>query len=375
MAPIVHRQSTSFAGPLAVAYAALVLYASLFPFTGWRWPPGHDPASLLVLPWPPWRDTFDLWANLLGYAPWGGLLVLALLGAGRGWLAAWLFVLAGSATLSYLTEVTQTFLPNRHPSAKDVAMNVSGAAAGALVGSALHALGLPRRWHGWRRRWFVPRSGGTLALLALWPVALMFPTPLPLGLGQVGEQWRRAAEVALRDVPWATALHERLTVVAAPPAPLTAASEGLAIALGLLAPCMVAFSLPQAAWSRLALTVGALLLGFGGMTLSTLLNFGPQHALSWLTPPTLPALLAASMTAAALAAVPRRVATGIGLLALSAGVALVAQAPTDPYFAQSLKAWEQGRFVHFHGIVRWVGLMWPYAAIGLLLAQLGRRDP
>ena len=29
----------------------------------------------------------------------------------------------------------------------------------------------------------------------------------------------------------------------------------------------------------------------------------------------------------------------------ASGVSLVAQAPTDAYFAQSLQAWEQGRFV------------------------------
>src|SRR5438093_1233304 len=30
-----HRSSTA---PLALAYAALILYASLYPFDGWRWP-------------------------------------------------------------------------------------------------------------------------------------------------------------------------------------------------------------------------------------------------------------------------------------------------------------------------------------------------
>ncbi|HOL37251.1 MAG TPA: teicoplanin resistance protein VanZ, partial [Rubrivivax sp.] len=47
--------------------------------------------------------------------------------------------------------------------------------------------------------------------------------------------------------------------------------------------------------------------------------------------------------------------------------------PTDPYYAQSLQAWEQGRFVRFHGLAQWVGWLWPYAAIAWFLAQLGRR--
>ena len=40
----------SAAVPLAVAYAALLLYASLYPFEGWRWPPGQTLLALLALP-------------------------------------------------------------------------------------------------------------------------------------------------------------------------------------------------------------------------------------------------------------------------------------------------------------------------------------
>ena len=36
------RRPRSSATPLALAWAALVLYASLFPFSGWRWPPGQS---------------------------------------------------------------------------------------------------------------------------------------------------------------------------------------------------------------------------------------------------------------------------------------------------------------------------------------------
>ena len=68
----------------------------------------------------------------------------------------------------------------------------------------------------------------------------------------------------------------------------------------------------------------------------------------------------------------KRLIVGCGLVALGALVTAVAQAPADPYFAQTLQAWEQGRFVRFHGLAQWVGWLWPYAAIGWFLAQLGR---
>jgi hypothetical protein len=56
----------SLAGVLATLFAALVLYASLYPFDGWRWPPGRDAVELLALPWPPYRLPFDLGANYAG---------------------------------------------------------------------------------------------------------------------------------------------------------------------------------------------------------------------------------------------------------------------------------------------------------------------
>ncbi|MDE2504558.1 MAG: teicoplanin resistance protein VanZ, partial [Burkholderiales bacterium] len=66
---------------------------------------------------------------------------------------------------------------------------------------------------------------------------------------------------------------------------------------------------------------------------------------------------------------------GVALVALTALAVGVAQAPADPYFAQSLQGWEQGRFIRFHGLAQWVGWIWPYATMLWLLGRLGRREP
>jgi hypothetical protein len=66
-------------------------------------------------------------------------------------------------------------------------------------------------------------------------------------------------------------------------ATLSAASELSIIVLGLLAPCLVAFTIAVPGWRRSALVIGAALLGVAATTLSTALNFGPQHALAWTT--------------------------------------------------------------------------------------------
>lgn len=374
MASAAHDRSSTPAWPLALAWTLLIVYASLFPFSDWRWPPGQPITALLVLPWPPWRDDFDLWSNLLGYLPLGLLLAAGLRSQGRGIAATLLLVLAGAAALSYGNELLQTFLPNRHPSLKDWAMNTAGAGAGAVLAVVFDTLGSGRRWRTAQSRWFARRSAAAQSLLALWPFALMFPAPLPLGLGQIFEPLRGTLLGWVSGVPWAAPLADWLAQASAPSQPLGPLSEGLVTALGLLAPCMLAFAITPPGRRRLWLAAGALTLALTAMTVSTLLNFGPRHAFAWLMPATGPALACGALAAACLALSSRRLAAGVGLVAVVASTALVAQAPADPYFAASLLAWEQGRFVRLHGLTQWIAGAWPYLAMMVLLGRLARED-
>jgi VanZ family protein len=364
------RQSSS-AAPLALVYAALVLYASLYPFTGWRWPPGASLVTLLALPWPPWRDPFDVAANVLGYMPLGALLYVAQVRAGRSlWPAAPVAAMA-PALLSYVTEVTQQFLPGRVPSLVDWALNAAGAAAGVALAAVMHRLGLLQRWQALRERWFVRDSAGGLSLLALWPIGLLFPTPVPLGVGHIGQQLRSALAAVFEDASWASDLHALLMDSGALPDALPPLSEALAQMFGLMAPCLVAMSVARRGWRRAVLVFGLLALGIAATTLSTALGFGPSHALAWITPWSLPALTLGCVLALAATRLDVRLAAGLGLAVLGALVVLVSQAPADPYFVQSLAAWEQGRFIRFHGLALWIGWLWPYAAMVWLLSRLG----
>lgn len=363
----------SSATPLALAMAALVLYASLFPFAGWRWPAGSALGDILRLPWAPWIDRLDELFNLVGYLPLGLLIYVAARRSGGGTKHAAVVAVAVPALLSYATEVVQTFLPNRHPSARDWAMNTLGAGCGAGLGLLLHSMGWIGRWHRIRETWFQRRSAGALALLALWPVGLLFPAPVPWGLGQIGPRLRELLADVLADVRWAEEAYYGL--LAAPSnEPLSLVSEVVTSTLGLLAPCLLAYAITVPGRRRVVLAAGAITLGFAAMTLSTLLNFGPQHALAWMTAAARTATLAAMLVALLLAWLPTRWILGIALLALAALAALVSHAPTDPYFAQTLQAWELGRFVHFHGLAQWIGWLWPFGAIAWLLVRLGDRD-
>ena len=364
-----HRSS---AAPLAWLYAALIIYASLYPFTPWRLP-GVSPLAFLVLPWPRWWTGFDLVSNLVGYMPLGALIFGALVRSGARARTALLLAITVGAGLSFAMEFTQNFLPQRVSTNLDLALNSLGTVIGAALGLWVHRRGGARRWQATRDRWFIGRSAGGIALLLLWPLGLLVPLPVALGQGRVLARVQEEVADLLVGTPvapwfegWAHAESQRSA--------LSPGGEFALIALGLIAPCLVAFSIARPGWRRLVLVLGAAALGVLATTLSTALSFGPQHLLAWSTPQALAAIGFGMALVGVLSLMPRRAAAGLGLIALTALVTFVAQAPSDPYFAQSLQAWEQGRFIRFHGAARWVGWLWPYAAILYLLARLGARD-
>jgi hypothetical protein len=58
---------------LNLGYALLIVYASLYPLTGWH-DSGSNPLDFLAAAWPRYYTGFDLAANILAYVPLGFLL-------------------------------------------------------------------------------------------------------------------------------------------------------------------------------------------------------------------------------------------------------------------------------------------------------------
>ncbi|NDY92651.1 VanZ family protein [Ideonella livida] len=355
-----HRSS---ALPLAWALAALVAYASLYPFVGWRWPAGLSPEALLVLPLPPWRVPFDMVANGLGYVPLGLLVCLAGLRQGLSWPLAWGLAILAPGAWSYLMECLQHLLPGRFPSRLDWLLNLGGAAVGGMLGCLLRGSRWLARWQRWRQAWLVERSAGALVLLALWPLALLFPTALPFGLGVEGVRLQDALVDLLLDVPWAQSGLEWVLAWSLGEAPLGAGSELSAAVLGLLAPCCIAHAVLRGPGHR-AVAV-PVVMGVGGLaaTASAGLNFGAVHALAWVTPLLLAAGGLAALAGLACALAPQRLNAALGMVGVALLLQLVLQAPADPYLAASLQGWEMSRWARFHGLAQWLGWGWPLAAL------------
>ena len=353
----------SAAWPLSCLYAGLVVYASLYPFEGWRIQ-GIAPWSFLTAPLPQYWTGFDVVSNVLGYAPLGFLGCVAILRLCPRWPALGLVALL-ALLLSLLMESLQMFLPTRVPSNVDLGLNVAGAVAGALVARVLAAWGLVAHWSRWRDRWFVGDASGAMVLLAMWPLALLFPLSVPFGMGQVFERLETAVANALAGTPWIEWLPMRELELQ----PLVPVSEVLCIGLGLMLPGLLAFTVLRHLSQRLLMSVLGLALGIMASSLSAALTYGPVHAWDWIGPEVLKGLLLAAMALGLLLRAPARACQVLALVAVVWQLTLLNQASSDVYFAQTLQNWEQGRFIRFHGLIQWLGWLWPYA----LLLHLVRR--
>lgn len=352
------------AWPLSLALICLIVYASLYPFTEWR-NQGISPFAFLTAPLPKYWSGFDVASNLLGYAPLGFLLTLASLR--RGYIR-WAMVLAiwVALLLSLSLESLQSYLPSRIPSNVDLVLNTLGAALGAYTAWALEKLGALGRWSRFRSRWLASDARGAMALLVLWPVALLFPAAVPMGLGQVFERLEFALGAALEGSPFLVWLPVREIELQ----PLVPLAELVCVALGALIPLLLGYAVVRTLWRRCVFAVLTLGAGVAVSGLSAALSFGPEHAWAWLDLPVRAGLLLAAALALVMLTLGRRGAEVFALLALVIQLSLLNHAPASAYFAQTLQTWEQGRFIRFHGLVQWLGWLWPYAALFYLLTRL-----
>ncbi|MDP2258069.1 MAG: VanZ family protein [Polaromonas sp.] len=363
--PDAHR---TMAWPLALALACLIAYASLYPFADWR-DQDISPLRFLTAPLPQYWTGFDVGANLLGYAPLGFLLALSALRSQRGFWAVTLATLA-AGLLSLALETLQSYLPSRVPSNVDLALNTLGGWLGACCAWAFERSGVINRWSRFRARWFSHDARGALVLLLLWPPALLFPASVPMGLGQVFERLESALADALADTPFLDWMPVRDLELQ----PLVPVAELFCVALGALIPCLLGYGVIRTARQRAVFGVAMMVSGIAASALSAALSYGPQHAWAWLDAPVQAGLGLAGLLALLLLPVPRRAAAALTLLALAIHLGLLNQAPADPYFAQTLQAWEQGRFIRFHGLVQWLGWLWPYATLLYILMRLSSRE-
>lgn len=347
------------ASPLArylfLAYVLLVVYATLYPFSGWR-DSGIWAFAYLTASKPPYITAFDLVVNVLGYVPYGWLAVLALYPRAKGFAALGI-ALASGAVLALILEAAQTFLPARFASNVDVVCNLAGTVLGALLGmrsaSWLFERSLPLRW---RIRNILPgaRADAGLVLLALWLATQLNPATLLFGAGDLRDLFRQPAGSAYEP--------DVFVAIEA----LTAASN--LVAVGLTASAILA---PGAPLLRALLGLVGLALVVKTGAFAVLRQ--AEDFFHWLTPGALLGLAAGMPLLLAATMLPRVVRLALAAVLLMGATVLVNLAPANPYFASTLALWSQGHFLNFNGLTRLLSSLWPFAALLYLMLLASRQ--
>lgn len=349
-------------------YVFLIVYASLYPFSNWR-DIGLAPWAFLSMPMPHYWTGFDVITNVIGYLPFGALVVFALHPSMRGIAAALVAVLCGML-LSGAMEAVQTFLPNRVSSNLDFLTNVAGTSIGAAAGILLSRMFLEEsRLLQLRHQWFIPEAGRGLIVMGLWPLAQLYPQGYLFGHGQFMatlsdwlSDWLEAPIdlVALLTKGLELSVQEYWL------------SETLITAFGttgalLTFSCLLRKHAPKAALLVLLLTAALMV-----KLMANALLFTPANALAWMTPGAKGGVLIGVMMVGGLAYAPPTVQRRLAAISLLIGCIAINLVPANPYFVATLQAWIQGKFLNFNGAAHFLSVFWPFFALWFLLHPVHR---
>ncbi len=337
----------------AVAYGLLILYASLYPFSGWR-DTGAPLLAFLAAAWPHYFTGFDLVSNVAVYLPFGFFLAAVLQSRQPRWLAALLATLS-AVLLSAAMETLQNYLPSRVPSNVDLACNALGGLLGAIEGVRRAPTFLDGgKLHALRHRWVIGDAAGDagLVLMGLWLLLQLNPEILLFGSGDL-RHWLGLEEMLPFDV-------ERFSRIETL---ITAANT---LAAGLITSCL----LRRRSWQ------GALLILLAALLIHTLAAatiLAPEQALRWITPGNTAGLILGITLLIPLFALHPALRRALAGSALLLATVLVNLAPENPYLAEAAQIWRHGHFLNFNGLTRLASILWPFLALPWLL--LPQRDP
>jgi VanZ family protein len=349
-----YARSSRLVAYLGVAYLLLVVYASLYPFSGWR-VPNADATHFLLSRWPAYVVASDVVLNVLAYVPLGLLLALSWMGRLPRWGATALAIVA-TALLSLVLEYTQAYLPTRISSNVDILTNSIGGLWGAVM-----AVVWGKRWllsgnlHRMREQYFHAgaRTDVIFVLIALW-----------LGTQLNADVWLFGNGDVRHLLPFDPGIPYSANTYLLFEAAVAALNfVGVAFLVGAVARSFVATA---AALTVLMMT--ALLL----KTIASMALFIPGNPALWLTPGSVIGLVAGVMLWLPLAWQSATASSRSAVVCFFAAVSLVNLAPENPYLVAALQILQRGQFLHFNAMIGLLSMSWPLLAMGSLLFVLLR---
>jgi VanZ family protein len=357
------RSASPLSRASLVAYAVLIVYASLYPFSDWHFE-NLAAFSAQLSQWPRYWSKFDAIVNVLGYIPFGVLLVFSLYPRLR---SAWSFLLASLSvcSMSLLMESIQFFLPNRVTSLLDLITNASGGILGALLGVLLVPLILESgRLQTLRTQWLQRESSPELVVLGLWPLAQIFPQAFLFGHGQILPVLSLWCEEYL-DVTIDLSAYLRHGIELSPETYLL--SETIITACACTGAILICLSLLNRAAPKFALACLLLIAGLAVKALSSALMFQPENAFLWLAPGAKGGILISTIMLYGFSFAPSHAQRRLAVLLLGISLLMVNLIPSNPYFLNTLQTMVQGKMLNFYGAAQFLSLTWPFIAIWYLL--------
>ena len=346
-----------------VAYAVLIVYASLYPFSDWQFE-NLAAFSAQISQWPRYWSKFDAIVNVIGYIPFGALLVFSIYPLMK---LRWSFLLACLlvGSMSLLMESIQYFLPNRVTSLLDLITNAAGGFIGALCGVLLLPYILESgRLQSLRTLWLQRESSPELVVLGLWPLAQIFPQAFLFGHGQILPIISLWCEEYL-DVSIDLSAYLRHGVELSPETYLL--SETIITACACTGAILICLSLLNRNAPKFALACLLLIAGLAVKALSSALMFQPENAFLWLAPGAKGGILISTIMLYGFSFAPSHAQRRLAVLLLLISLLMVNLIPSNPYFLNTLQTMVQGKMLNFYGAAQFLSVTWPFIAIWYLL--------
>ena len=358
-------RSSPFARASLVAYLFLILYASWYPFSGWR---ANNLSALpdVIRQWPHYWTLFDVSTNIVGYIPFGMLAVFSLYPRVNRWWAV-LIGMAFGSVVSATAELVQYFIPSRVTSLLDFVTNASGATIGAILGAFLTPLILEKgRLQLLRKQWTYKESSREIVLLGLWPMAQLYPQAYLFGMGEIfpiiSQQLSSFFDM---DIDLSALLLQGIE----PDADAYLLAEALITACGCAGALLICLSLLNRHAPKFLLSAILVTLAVICKSLASALFFNPEYAFAWLTPGARGGLLISIIMLYGFSFAPVNVQKRLAFILLLTALVAVNLLPDNPYFEVTMQTWVQGKFLNFNGAAQFLSLCWPFLALWALLRK------
>ncbi len=357
--PIPPRSSPAARLGLAVVVALLV-YASLFPNTGWVHA-GISPFAWITAPFPRYWTAAEIIFNVLVYLPLGALLAWSLhprLSHLGGVMSATLI----AAALSFSMECLQTFVPGRVASNVDFGANTLGAFLGAALGVVTSRQLIDLGWHvHWGDYILKPRTHAAIVLGAVWLLVQMPPQAMLFGTGNVIGLF---PDAVLR-------LEAMLPGWAVPPPEWRVRAEQWCTALAIIGISMLLAHCLRPLRLRALLVPVLVLLALGiKAAAQPLAPPGGPDTLAWLTPGAWRGLLMGTLVSIAMAYAPPAWQRAAAIIALIGQLLIVNLFPLDRYFLASVASGYTG-LLYLESLAQELAAGWPVVALLWMLFGAG----